>query len=711
MRRKHVVSIILGVALVVILTVFHRPLVGWFTGATRSRAPDSVAVTTSAGPFLVAVALAPDPPRQKNNTAHVHITADGKPVAGAKVTVRAAMPAMGSMAEMRSAADVRDDGDGRYRATFDLPMGSTWSLEFEINDGGRSGTAHYSFTVDRRGLHAARGPGATTSDAELPSLPKVELTPPVLTNLRRALDSYERIRGLLAKDKLDGLATYARELADALEAALGGPASAAPSEISDCIAQGVAAAEALAAASSIEIARQEFGNVSRFMIALAASDPRLREGRHRFECSMTKGFGGWLQPNPEIENPYMGTAMSTCGSSDLWEPEVAMPGAPVAHDGHGHAAGDVAYYTCSMHPSVRQNEPGQCPMCSMDLTDVTYDQQESGTIFVDDSRRSVLGIKSAKAENKPLKLAVRAVGRLTYDETRLQDVTLKVQGWVAKLDVEVTGQAVARGQRLMTVYSPELFAAQGEYLLALRSASGAGTGVADHSTALADASAKKLKLLGLTDGQLGEIKRRGTPLEDIPILSPASGYVIAKDVVQGAAVEPGQRLYRIAALDQIWLEASIYEQDLPHVKKGQAARVTLPFATDRATTGKVAVVLPYLDAASRTGKIRIELPNKDLALKPDMYADVAIDVDLGARLAVPVSAVVYTGTRRIVFLDLGNGQFRPQEVKLGARADDHVEITSGLFEGQAIVAEGNFLIAAESRIRSSTYWEDEQGAQ
>jgi Cu(I)/Ag(I) efflux system membrane fusion protein len=146
------------------------------------------------------------------------------------------------------------------------------------------------------------------------------------------------------------------------------------------------------------------------------------------------------------------------------------------------------------------------------------------------------------------------------------------------------------------------------------------------------------------------------------------------------------------------------------VKKGQAARVTLPYAADREVTGKVATVYPYLDAASRTGKVRVELPNKDLALKPDMYTDVAIDLDLGSRLAVPVSAVVYTGPRRLVFLDLGGGQFRPQEVKLGARAADIVEVTSGLTADQMIVTEGNFLIAAESRIRSTQFWEDEHGA-
>ncbi|MGE0396520.1 MAG: efflux RND transporter periplasmic adaptor subunit [Kofleriaceae bacterium] len=338
----------------------------------------------------------------------------------------------------------------------------------------------------------------------------------------------------------------------------------------------------------------------------------------------------------------------------------------------------------------------------MDLISVTFDQQETGTIMVDEGRKSILGIRTSKAETRPMAVSIRAVGKLAYDETRMHDVTLKVKGWVARLDVNATGQAVARGQRLMTLYSPEVFAAQQEYLLAR-------TGATEHAT-LAAAAEKKLRLLGVTDKQIEELRTRGTPIEELPILSPASGYVIEKEVVAGAAVEAGQRLYRIAALDRIWVEAAIYESDLPLVKKGMSAKVSLPYATDREIEGKVAVVYPYLNAMTRTGKVRIELSNKDLALKPDMFADVTLAVALGTRLAVPVSAVVYTGPRRIVFLDLGKGQYRPQEVTLGARAGDFVEVTKGLVEGQSVVTEGNFLIAAESRIRSTTYWEDERGA-
>jgi membrane fusion protein, copper/silver efflux system len=551
---------------------------------------------------------------------------------------------------------------------------------------------------------------STTSEraAALPMLPAIELNAAALTGLQRGLDAYERIRAVLAKDRIDGIATHGRDFAESVRAASGAMPTA-PAQVRDSFEHAAKTAEQLAVTTTVDDARVRFGELSQVVIAIVIADKRLQTGFHRFDCSMAKGFGGWLQKSAEIENPYMGTKMATCGTRASLEapPATAVAGTPISHQGHGHEGSDVSYYTCSMHPSVRRHEPGKCPICGMDLVAVTFEQQETGTILVDDARRDVLGIKTTKVGLAPLKLAVRAAGRVTYDETRLQDVTLKVKGWVARLDVNATGQAVARGQRLLTLYSPELFAAQQEYLLALKQSE--GTNAASHTTTLSAASEKKLRLLGLADGQLDDIRKRGKPIEELPILSPASGYVIAKDIVEGAAVEPGQRLYRIAALDQIWVEAAIYEAELPHVQKGQPARVTLPYSNDREVLGKVATVYPYLDAASRTGKVRIELPNKDLALKPDMYTDVAIDIDLGPRLAVPVSAVVYTGPRRLVFLSLGGGQYRPQEVTLGARAGDIIEITSGLNMGQTIVTEGNFLIAAESRIRSTTFWEDDDG--
>jgi membrane fusion protein, copper/silver efflux system len=425
---------------------------------------------------------------------------------------------------------------------------------------------------------------------------------------------------------------------------------------------------------------------------------------------MAKGYASWFQRTANLENPYFGPAMSSCGSEEAWQPAALVPaGGPVSHEGHGHKGEDVAYYTCAMHPSVEQKQPGNCPICSMTLSPVSYDEVESGVVRVDQERRRQIGLKTARVVSAPMSVSIRAVGRLTYDETRLKDVTLKVNGWVARLKVSSTGQPVKKGETLLTLYSPDLYAAQQEYLLALESQRTAGT--AGRSDYLVKAAEQKLKLWDLTPGQIAGIAKRGQPMQDLPVLAPASGFVIEKDVVEGAAVQAGQRLYRIASLDRVWIEAQVYEMDLPQVKKGQTARVSLPYQEGEIIEGKVAYVYPYLDPMSRTGRVRIELPNKDLAFKPDMYANVELVVDLGARVQIPVDAVVYTGPRRIVFVDMGEDRIRPQEVTLGARNAEHVEVTSGLAEGQFIVTAGNFLIAAESRIRSGArFWSGEEQA-
>jgi Cu(I)/Ag(I) efflux system membrane fusion protein len=323
----------------------------------------------------------------------------------------------------------------------------------------------------------------------------------------------------------------------------------------------------------------------------------------------------------------------------------------------------------------------------------------AGTVTIAQDRRDAFGIRVAPAISAPMHAQVRAVGKVAYDETHLSDVTLKLKGWITHLDVNATGQQVKRGQRMLTIYSPDLYAAEQEYLLAV--ASGPST------EALANAAKKKLTLWGLTDAQVADLAKRGEPLEDVPITAPASGYVIEKDVVEGGAVDAGQRLFRIAALDDVWVEADVFEGDLPLVQQGQAATITLSYLPGRTFDGKVAFVYPYLDPQTRTGRVRVTLPNKDGALKPDMYANVALDVDLGTRVQIPIGAVVYTGTRRIVLVDLGSGAIQPVEVQLGARTDDAVEVVSGLTAGQKIVVAGNFLVAAESRLRSAAFWNEE----
>jgi membrane fusion protein, copper/silver efflux system len=558
---------------------------------------------------------------------------------------------------------------------------------------------------------AAQGDGQPGGSAEpdVPALPAMELPEPALTPLQNAFTASEEVRAALAQDRIEPVAPAARLLTEQLGAAARALAGG-PSEVADAARAALAAAEKLAAATNLEEARSHYGEVSRFLVALAASDPRLQTGWHLFRCPMATGFKTWFQRSPAIENPYMGQAMLTCGSRAEWHP-VAMPatGGSTSHEGHGHQGDDVAFYTCSMHPSVEKKEPGKCPICGMELSPVTYDETESGVVRVDAARRQRIGLATARVVRAPMTVSIRAVGRLTYDETRLKDVTLKVQGFIARLKVSATGQPVRKGETLLTLYSPELFAAQQEYLLALESQKAAEQGgAAGRSDYLVRAAEKKLQLWDLTPAQIATIAKRGEPIEELPILSPASGFVIEKDVTEGAAVEPGKRLYRIAALDRVWVEAQVYEMDLAHVKKGQTAKVALPYQSGETLEGKVAYVYPYLDPTSRTGRVRIEISNKDLAFKPDMYANVELVVDLGPRLQIPVDAVVYTGPRRLVFVDVGEDRIRPQEVTLGARSAEVVEVKSGLSEGQLVVTSANFLIAAESRIRSAAkFWSDE----
>jgi Cu(I)/Ag(I) efflux system membrane fusion protein len=307
----------------------------------------------------------------------------------------------------------------------------------------------------------------------------------------------------------------------------------------------------------------------------------------------------------------------------------------------------------------------------------------------------------------PIQQSLRAVGQITYDESKLADVTLKVQGFVTKLFVNRTGQRVTVGQPLLSLYSPELYNAQQDFLLATRGASAGASSSMSRGDLLGHAARQRLHLLGLSDAQIVSIEKNGAPLENVTIGSPANGFVIEKNVVQGGAVDPGMRLFRVAALDKVWVEADVYEGDLAHVRVGQEAKVTLDYVPGRSYEARVAYLYPYLDPKNRTGRVRVELANERFELRPGMYASVEIATDVSSRLQVPAPAVVYTGPRRLVFLDRGKGHFRPQEVQVGREANGKYEVLAGLHAGDLVATSGVFLIAAEARISTAAkYWDD-----
>ena len=426
------------------------------------------------------------------------------------------------------------------------------------------------------------------------------------------------------------------------------------------------------------------------------------KGRYRaaFDLPMT---GTWTL-DVKVAGKQASASISyrlTVGNKGLAAVPGTGPGA--ATSSTASAGKDVVYYTCSMHPSVKQHGPGKCPLCSMDLVPVTRQEQQTGVILVDAQRRQAIGVRTGLVERKPGTVHVRAVGKVVYDETRQSDVSLKYRGWVGKLYADTTGARVRKGQVLFTLYSPELYAAQEEFLATLESQRAARqTAVPDRADYLVVAARTRLRLWDIGDAQIDQIASTGKPAQYLPILSPVSGYVVEKNVVEGAAVEPGLKLYRIAGLETVWIDAQVYEAELPLVSVGQRADVTLPYLPAKKYGGKVAFVYPYLENASRTGRVRLELANKGLELKPDMYANVELVTERGPRLVVPESAIVYAGLRRLVFLDLGEGRLRPQKVEVGLKLGDDYEVLSGLEEGDRVVTSANFLIAAESRLKSAT---------
>ena len=316
------------------------------------------------------------------------------------------------------------------------------------------------------------------------------------------------------------------------------------------------------------------------------------------------------------------------------------------------------------------------------------------TITVDSRRRQLIGLETSEVTHHDLVRTVRAVGSVTYDERRLTKVSLKYDAWIGELEANYVGASVTRGQRLFSIYSPELLAAQQEYLEARKRLSRR-----DPDDSLFKAARQRLKLWDLSDREILALEERGKPREYVPIYAPASGTIVAKHIDSGSAAKTGQTLLRIADLSQVWIEAEIYEADLDLIREGMNARVRLPYLPGRSFLGVVDYVYPYLDKASRTGRIRLTLDNADGELKPDMYAEVTIRASIGHRLAVPEDAVLFAGESRVVFVDLGEGRLKPVRIKTGQQAQGMIAVTEGLQLGDVIVTSGNFLIAAETKLK------------
>ncbi len=354
-------------------------------------------------------------------------------------------------------------------------------------------------------------------------------------------------------------------------------------------------------------------------------------------------------------------------------------------------------YTCGMHPQVVQDHPGNCPICGMKLTPILNVPSQS--ISIDPATIQNMGIRTATVTRGPLRRVIRTVGVIDYDETTLGDVTTKFKGWIEKLDVNATGQLVMRGDPLFQIYSPELYSAQVEYLLATSSP----TNATPSDEEIRTSALTKLKFYDISDEQIAELERTRQPQKTLRILAPQDGFVIEKNVVEGQMVDSGMKIYRLADLGLVWVQADIYEQDLAYLKLGQEATVTLSFLPDREFRGRVTYIYPNVDEKTRTARVRMEFHNPGYYLKPGMFATVKVVSELEpSTLLIPDMAILRSGEKTTVFVALDGGKFDPRTVTLGPQAEnDQYQVLSGLSEGERIVTSGQFMLDSESQLREA----------
>ena len=369
-------------------------------------------------------------------------------------------------------------------------------------------------------------------------------------------------------------------------------------------------------------------------------------------------------------------------------------------------AGKETIYHCPMHPNYLSNKPGTCPICGMDLVPANGRPENGGApaamtnenlVRIDPAVVQNMGVRTEKALRRQLSRDIRTSAVVAADERRKYAVTTKVMGYVEKLYANYTGQRVSKGDRLFDLYSPELVSGQTEYLSAL--AAGAG---ADSRSLLANARQRLLNW-DITPEQIAALEKQGTAQKTMTFFSPVNGIVTEKAVTDGQSVEPGMTIFKIVDYSRVWVVGSVYQQDIALVSAGQKAEVELDYYPGKRFAGTVSYVAPELDTMSRTLTVRVDLANTpDLKIKPGMNAAIMIRSSIAVSgLSVPDQAVIRSGLRTIAIVARDSGLFEPREITAGQSADGFTQVTGGLAEGEEVVVSSQFLIDAESNLKSA----------
>ena len=444
----------------------------------------------------------------------------------------------------------------------------------------------------------------------------------------------------------------------------------------------------------------------------------------------------------------------SCGNGD-------SDNATVENQSHDHSD-EIQLWTCGMHPEVILEEPGQCPKCGMNLVPLrqSSDSDESGeldkaegkgkilywqapmnpseiydapgkskmgmdlvpvydsstgselssfgfTVRIDPATVQNMGVRTALVQKTDFTRIIRTVGKVDYNEEKTYVVTTKITGWIEKLQVNITGQPVRRGQTLLEIYSPDLVTTQQEYLLALKNREVVGASkyaeISSGAETLVRSTRQRLVYWDIPESDIRQLEKTGKVRKTLRLTSPINGIVTHKNAMDGGYVKEGMKLYEIADLSTVWVYASIYDDETPWIFSGQEAEIELSYDPGRVLRGKVSYIYPYLDEKTRDTRVRIVFANPGLKLKPGMYANVKIATKpIRDAIVIPTEAVIRSGQRDLVFVSRGNGRFQPREVRTGEESGNGmIRVISGLAEGEEIVISAQFLLDSESRLQEA----------
>ncbi len=370
----------------------------------------------------------------------------------------------------------------------------------------------------------------------------------------------------------------------------------------------------------------------------------------------------------------------------------------------------VLYWQDPMHPAYTSDKPGKAPDCGMDLVPVyeeavTEVNLPDGAFRISPEKQQLIGVTYGEVAYKNVSRVLKAVGKLNYDETKIVRIHPKVEGWIENVFVDFVGKEVKQGQPLLSLYSPELVSTQQEYLIAMKGRNELSESPFAEAVfgadSLYEATRRRLQLWDITEEQIRELEKRGAPAKAITIYAPTKGFVLARNAYAKQRVTPEVELYSIADLSTVWLIADIYQNEAPEIRIGQMATFTLSYFPNQTFKGKVAYIYPQMDNETRTLKVRIDVANPRMLLKPEMYANVEIQIDYGKRILVPQEAVMDSGSEQLVFVGHEGGYLEPRKVQLGENVDGQFIVLSGLKAGERIVTSANFLVDSESKLKSA----------